>query len=77
MGKGYLDQLPKADIDRHFPEKNGGKGAHARKSTAESRQRFRNNYDLIFRKDSNARAGGPPLPEGAAQNPVASSSKKN
>ena len=77
MGKGYLDQLPKADIERHFPEKNGGKGAHARKSTAESRQRFRNNYDLIFRKDSNARAGEPPLPEGAAPNPVAPSSKKN
>jgi hypothetical protein len=34
--KGFLDKLPKKDIDRHFPEKNGGKGSHARKTTVNS-----------------------------------------
>jgi len=45
--KGFLDKLPKKDIDRHFPEKNGGKGSHARKTTVSSRRLFKSNFDSI------------------------------
>lgn len=49
MAKGYLDKLDKKTLNRHFPNKgHGGKGDHARKSTKESRQRYRDNYDKIF-----------------------------
>ena len=47
MSKGFLDKLPKKDIDRHFPEKNGGKGSHARKTTPNSRKKFTSNFDSI------------------------------
>lgn len=47
MPKGHVHKLDKATRDRHFPEKNGGKGSHARKSTRDSRAAFKNNYDAI------------------------------
>ena len=48
--KGHIHKLPKKDIERHFPEKNGGKGSHARKNTKSGREAFRANYDRIFNK---------------------------
>ena len=48
--KGHLDKISKETRDRHFPELNGGKGSKRRKSTAESRKRFDENYDKIFGK---------------------------
>ena len=42
-----IHKLDKATRDRHFPESNGGKGSHARKSTTESRETFKSNYDNI------------------------------
>lgn len=43
----HVHKLDKATRDRHFPEKNGGKGSHARKSTDKSRKAFKTNYDAI------------------------------
>ena len=48
--KGHLHKLDKETINRHFPEKNGGKGDKPRNSTAESRKRYADNYDKIFGK---------------------------
>ena len=48
--KGHLHKLDKETINRHFPEKNGGKGDKPRNSTAESRKRYEDNYDKIFGK---------------------------
>jgi len=45
-----LHKLDKETRNRHFPESNGGKGSHARKTTAESRQAYRDSYDRIFGK---------------------------
>ena len=45
--KGLLDKLDKKTRDKHFPEHNGGKGSHARKSTVESREVYKSNYDAI------------------------------
>jgi stalled ribosome alternative rescue factor ArfA len=42
-----IHKLDKATRERHFPESNGGKGSHARKSTTESRETFKSNYDNI------------------------------
>jgi hypothetical protein len=47
VGKNLIHKLDKETKDRHFPESNGGKGSHARKSTAESRETFKSNYDNI------------------------------
>ena len=46
-GKGVIHKLDKATQSRHFPEFNGGKGSHARKSTTSSRESFKSNYDEI------------------------------
>ena len=45
--KGLLHKLDKKTRDKHFPEHNGGKGSHARKSTVESREVYKSNYDAI------------------------------
>ena len=45
--KPLLAALDKKTRERHFPESNGGKGSHARKSTPESRDRFKAAYDAI------------------------------
>tara|TARA_R100000935_G_scaffold22749_1_gene41789 strand:- start:785 stop:946 length:162 start_codon:yes stop_codon:yes gene_type:complete len=45
--KGFIHKLPKKDIERHFPEKNGGKGSHARNTTVSSRKLFKSNFDSI------------------------------
>ena len=50
MIMSHLHKLDKATRDRHFPESNGGKGSRPRKSTAESRKKFADNYDKIFGK---------------------------
>ena len=50
--KGHLHKLDKETRNRHFPESNGGKGSHARKSTAESRQAYRDTYHRISGKKS-------------------------
>lgn len=50
MMKGHFDKLSKETINRHFPEKNGGKGSKPRTSTAESRKRYSDNWDKIFGK---------------------------
>ena len=43
--------LSKEDQERHFPEwSHGGKGYHARTSTALSRKNFEEGYDRIFGK---------------------------
>jgi stalled ribosome alternative rescue factor ArfA len=47
MGKDLIHKLDKETKDRHFPESNGGKGSHARKSTANSRETFKSNHDKI------------------------------
>ncbi len=47
VGKGVIHKLDKATNSRHFPEFNGGKGSHARKSTPESRNKFKDAYDAI------------------------------
>ncbi len=44
--KGHLHKLDKETRNRHFPESNGGKGGHARKSTAETRQAYGDGYDV-------------------------------
>jgi hypothetical protein len=46
-GTNIIHKLDKETRDRHFPEYNGGKGSHARKSTASSREVFKSNYDKI------------------------------
>jgi hypothetical protein len=45
--KPLLAALDKETRNRHFPESNGGKGSRARKSTPESRDRFKAAYDAI------------------------------
>ena len=45
--KPLLAALDKKTRERHFPESNGGKGSHARKSTPESRNKFKDAYDAI------------------------------
>ncbi|MDG1314891.1 MAG: hypothetical protein P8P29_05135 [Flavobacteriaceae bacterium] len=50
MKKNHLHKLDKKTRDRHFPESNGGKGSHPRKTTTESRKAFSDNYDRIFGK---------------------------
>ena len=47
MGQNLIPKLDKKTRDRHFPESNGGKGSHARKSTPDSRDAFKDNYDSI------------------------------
>ena len=47
VGKGLIHKLDKKTRNRHFPESNGGKGSHARKSTTNSRESFKSNYDEI------------------------------
>jgi hypothetical protein len=47
MAKDLFKKLDKETRDRHFPEKNGGKGSQARKSTKSSREAFKSNYDNI------------------------------
>ena len=42
-----IHKLDKATQSRHFPEFNGGKGSHARKSTQDTRDAFKKNYDAI------------------------------
>ena len=44
--------LDKETRKRHFPEMDGGKGDKPRPSDKDSRQRFKDNYDRIFRKPS-------------------------
>ena len=46
-GKNMIHKLDKETRNRHFPESNGGKGSHARKSTVESRTVYKSNYDAI------------------------------
>jgi hypothetical protein len=46
-GKNLIHKLDKETRNRHFPESNGGKGSHARKSTVESRTVYKSNYDAI------------------------------
>ena len=46
----HLNKLDKATRNKHFPEKNGGKGSAPRTSTAETRKRYEENYDKIFGK---------------------------
>ena len=46
-GKNLIHKLDKETRNRHFPESNGGKGSHARKSTVESRTVYKSNYDDI------------------------------
>ena len=38
MGQSLVHKLEKKDRDRHFPESNGGKGSHARKSDKKTRE---------------------------------------
>ena len=45
--KNLIHKLDKETRNRHFPESNGGKGSHARKSTVESRTVYKSNYDDI------------------------------
>jgi stalled ribosome alternative rescue factor ArfA len=40
-------KLDKETRQRHFPEYDGGKGSRQRKSTSESRDKFKANYDKI------------------------------
>lgn len=44
----HRGKLDKETRDRHFPEYNGGKGSRARKSTAQSRKAYADNWDRIF-----------------------------
>ena len=46
--KDHRGKLDKETRDRHFPEYNGGKGSRARKSTAQSRKAYADNWDRIF-----------------------------
>ena len=54
----HRGKLDKETRDRHFPELNGGKGSRARKSTAQSRKAYADNWDRIFgngrQKDSSS-----------------------
>ena len=43
-------KLDKETRRRHFPEMDGGKGSRQRQSTPESRKRFEDNWDRIFKK---------------------------
>ena len=56
--KDHRGKLDKETRDRHFPELNGGKGSRARKSTAQSRKAYADNWDRIFgngrQKDSSS-----------------------
>jgi hypothetical protein len=45
--KGHLHKLDKETRNRHFPESNGGKGGHARKSTKETREAYKANFGTI------------------------------
>lgn len=55
MVADHRGKLDKQTRDRHFPELNGGKGSRARKSTAESRKAYADNWDRIFgAKDKSA-----------------------
>ena len=47
MGQSLVHKLEKKDRDRHFPESNGGKGSHARKSNKKTREAFKKGYDAI------------------------------
>ena len=47
MGQSLVHKLDKKDRDRHFPEFNGGKGSHARKSDKKTRDAFKKGYDAI------------------------------
>jgi len=40
-------KLDKETRQRHFPEYDGGKGSRPRRSTSESRDKFKANYDKI------------------------------
>ena len=42
--------LDKKTINRHFPEYNGSKGQHPRRSTKSSRDAYSVGYDRIFSK---------------------------
>jgi hypothetical protein len=42
-----LGKLDKETRARHFPESNGGKGSHARKSTKETREVYKTKFDAI------------------------------
>ena len=46
MKKNHLHKLDKKTRDRHFPESNGGKGSHPRKTTAETKQAYDDGYDV-------------------------------
>jgi|TARA_R110000803_G_scaffold33059_2_gene72539 hypothetical protein len=46
-GPNLIHKLDKETRNRHFPEYNGGKGSHARKSTVKSRDVYKSNYDAI------------------------------
>ena len=50
MIMSHLNKLDKATRNKHFPEKNGGKGSAPRTSTAETRKKYEDNYDKIFGK---------------------------
>jgi len=43
-------KLDKETRKRHFPEMDGGKGSRQRQSTPESRKKFEENWDKIFKK---------------------------
>lgn len=43
-------RLDKETRKRHFPEMEGGKGSRHRQSTPESRKKFEDNWDKIFKK---------------------------
>ena len=45
--QNMIHKLDKETRNRHFPESNGGKGSHARKSTQISRTVYKSNYDKI------------------------------
>jgi|TARA_B110000967_G_C18859569_1_gene549134 hypothetical protein len=47
VAQDLLKTLDKETRDRHFPEKNGGKGDHARKSDKRTREAYASNYDKI------------------------------
>ena len=58
--KNLIHKLDKETRNRHFPESNGGKGSHARKSTVESRTVYKSNYDDIdwsYSGKSNIKSG--------------------
>ena len=53
VGGSLVDLRHKLDKEtrkRHFPEMDGGKGSRQRQSTPESRKKFEENWDKIFKK---------------------------